>query len=371
MKHACRTPLILVADDDPSITCMLEGVLESAGFCTASASTAAEAMAKFQGVNPDLVLLDVQLPDGNGFDVCRQIHAAAGAASTPILFISAGDNPTIKVKGFEAGGVDYITKPLYGAEILARVSTHLRLKHAYERLAELQTEQIKRLVGAQEAIMPNPQDYPEARFCVGLDQVLQAGGDFYDVIPVGNSVMDFVVADGSGHDLAASFWTAALKTLLAEYASSASRPREIVHRLNQALCRVLPEGTYFTLIYARLNRQTGRLVLVNAGHPPAVVCHAEITRPAMVEQVGDVAGAFADASFDVAEISVKPGDRFFLYSDGLIELHGPRPVGQGKLLAACEQWRAAPLEQAVRLIRQTVQANALAADDVLLLGVDV
>lgn len=125
------------------------------------------------------------------------------------------------MQGFEAGGVDYITKPLEGKEILARVGTHLRLKQANERLLELQADRIRQLVQAQGTIMPSPQELPEARFEIALRQVMEAGGDFYDVIPVGEGVVDYVVADASGHDLAASFWTAALKTLLNEYATAA------------------------------------------------------------------------------------------------------------------------------------------------------
>lgn len=366
-----RLPLILVVDDDLTTNRMIQGVLVRAGFRTACAYDVAGAVAAIREHRPDLLLLDVGLPDGSGYDVCRTLQTGSGAGSTPVLFISANDDVKAKVEGFQAGGVDYITKPLAGAEIIARVSTHLRLKHAYERIAELQTEQIQRLAGAQAALMPAAEDYPDAGFQTALDQVLKAGGDFYDVIPVGDQVYDYLVADASGHDLSTSVWTAALKALVAEYASPATSPREIVNAINDSLCRILPEGMFFTLIYARLNRRTSRLNLISAGHTPALVFQREKAEPSVIWQEGDVAGAFKDAVFAVTEVSVRTGDRFFLYSDGLIEVNGSRDTGIRHLCEACQQHLAEPLSKAVQSIRRTVMTGVEPEDDTLLLGVDV
>ena len=371
MTPARHTPLILVVDDDLVTNRMIQRVLARAGFQPVGAYSVAEALGKLKESCPDLVLLDVNLPDGSGFDVCRHLQASVGAVPTPVLFISSNDDVSIKVRALQSGGVDYVTKPLAEAEIIARVSTHLRLKQAYERLAELQAEQIQRLAGAQGALMPTPQDCPNARFEIALDQILKAGGDFYDVIEVGNQVVDYIVADASGHDLAASFWTAALKTLLGEYATPASQPQEVLRSINYALCRILPAGTFFTLIYARLNRQIGRLTLANAGHPPCVVLHQPSQEITVAHQEGDVVGAFADATFDVKELSVRPGDRFFLYSDGLIELEGPREAGLRKLTDACRLYGNEPLGQAVQAIRCALLDGLTPQDDLLLLGVDV
>jgi sigma-B regulation protein RsbU (phosphoserine phosphatase) len=363
--------MVFVVDDDLTTNRMLQRILSRAGFQTACAFSVAEAVGKIDEIRPDLVLLDVNLPDGQGFDVCRRLQISPGPIPTPVLFISANIDVATKLQGFEAGGVDYITKPLAGAEVLARVSTHLRLKQAYERLAELQAEQIQRLVGAQETLMPSPRDCPEASFHISLDQILKAGGDFYDVIPVGNQVIDYIVADASGHDLAASFWTAALKTLLGEYATAAAHPREVMRAINGALCRILPTGTFFTLLYARLNRQIGRLTLVNAGHPPVIALHHNNHGHTIAFQDGDVAGAFPDAEFGTLELVVQPEDRFFLYSDGLIELNGSRQDGISSLAQSCNAYRNEPLEKAVASIRSEVVAGATLQDDILLMGVDV
>ena len=88
--------------------------------------------------------------------------------------------------------------------MIARVRTHLRLRHAHQRLAELQAERLHQLADAQQNLMPRAEDLPEARFEVSIRPVLAAGGDFYDVFPAGEGIMDYLVADASGHNLAAS-----------------------------------------------------------------------------------------------------------------------------------------------------------------------
>jgi phosphoserine phosphatase RsbU/P len=371
MRPAHQTPLVFVVDDDPVTNRMVQGILSRAGFRTATAFTAATALSGIRERRPDLVLLDVNLPDGNGLDICRQLQTQPGMVHTPVLFISANEDVPSKLKGFEAGGVDYIPKPVAMEEVLARVSTHLRLKQAFESLADLQAERIQRLAVAQETLMPQPADYPEATFDVGLHQILEAGGDFYDVIPVGERIVDYVVADASGHDLAASFWTASLKTLLGEYATPANSPQFVLRSINQALCRILPSGVYFTVLYARLNRQTGKLLMINAGHPPALIHARGSDECLVVRQAGDVLGAFTDSAFEMRELQVRRGDRVYLFSDGLIELTGSREEGLKRLSQALMARQKEPLAAQVHSVHREFLNQQPPLDDILLMGVEV
>jgi sigma-B regulation protein RsbU (phosphoserine phosphatase) len=350
---------------------MIQNILTHGGFGVECAFSASGAMDAIRKASPDLILLDIGLPDGSGLDVCRNLQSEPGASRIPVLFISSHEDLSTKVQGFNAGAVDYITKPVAGAEVIARVRTHLRLRQAYESLARLQAERIQSLAAAQGTIMPRPEDHPEARFGISLKQVLKAGGDFYDVIPIGDRIMDYVVADASGHDLAASFWTAALKALLAEYATPVNSPRDVMHAINSVLCRILPEGVFFTIIYARLNRLNRRLSLVNAGHPPAILIPREGEEAVIVLQEGDVAGVYADAAFDLRELTLGAGDRFFLYSDGLIALDGSRTNSIRSIADACLAWRTAPLESMVDSVARKATEGSAVEDDIVLLGVEV
>jgi sigma-B regulation protein RsbU (phosphoserine phosphatase) len=362
---------ILIVDDDTTTNTMLQAILKSAGFLTCSAYDGTGAIEMLRKERPELILLDVGLPDATGIEICRRIHKEPAGAQIPILFISANEDLATKVQGFEAGGVDYITKPLYGIEVLARVSTHLRLKHAYDKLAELQAERVWKLAVTQEAIMPQPKDFPEARFEVVLNQVIKVGGDFYDVITSGSQVVDYIVADAAGHDLSASYWTSALKALLAMYADSVSSVEQILSSINNALRRILPGDVFFTVLYARLNRRAGKLSLVNAGNPPAILLQKDAGVAEIVEQDGDIIGSFPDAVFGVTELSIKPGDRFLLYSDGLVEMDSDRDAGIRRLAAECAAHGSMPLAGMLQAITASMTGKAQVRDDILLLGVEV
>lgn len=364
------SPLVLIVDDDLTTSLTLQGILAGAGFRTVAAGDSAGAWTEIRERHPDLLLLDVSLPDGNGYEICQKLQNEPGSGRMPVLFISANDGLAAKVRGFEAGGVDYISKPLAGAEVLARVGTHLRLKRAYEELVEVQAERLGRLAAAQQNTMPLPQDLPEGRFQVAVKQKLQAGGDFYDVIPSGEHSVDYLVADASGHDLVASYWTAALKALVAEHANPLNAPADILRALNSALGRILPPGAFFTLIYARLNRRSRRLSLANAGHPPAIVTVGQSREATIIWQEGDVVGAFPDPVFGATEMTLRPGDRLFLYSDGVVERGGSISAGVTRLAEACRARAGVPLAELVPSVLAELTAGSAATDDVVLLGVD-
>ena len=136
MQDRQQCPLVFVVDDDAGTVLTICRFLNHAGFRTSSAANVVDASRYISEQHPDLLLLDINLPDGSGFDICRQVMQTQSSITTPILFISADDDISTKISGFDVGGVDYITKPIVGAELVARVRTHLRLKRAYEMLFE-------------------------------------------------------------------------------------------------------------------------------------------------------------------------------------------------------------------------------------------
>jgi two-component system, OmpR family, response regulator len=121
MRAAAR---ILVVDDQPNIVDMLATVLTFHGLTVDTAGTAAEALALAAERRPDLVLLDVMLPDGDGMDVCRQLRA--NGAEVGVIFLTARDGRADQVTGLAYGGDDYITKPFDVEVLLARVRAVLR-----------------------------------------------------------------------------------------------------------------------------------------------------------------------------------------------------------------------------------------------------
>jgi DNA-binding NtrC family response regulator len=125
---------ILVVDDTPASLRLLTELLSGHGYRVRPAEDGALALESVAAKTPDLILLDVSMPGLDGYEVCRRLKADEKSSRIPVIFISAFGDTRQKVTGFEAGGIDYITKPFEAEEVLARVRTHLRLRQAEEAL---------------------------------------------------------------------------------------------------------------------------------------------------------------------------------------------------------------------------------------------
>lgn len=128
-------PLLLVVDDKPENLDVLVGYLERTGLNLRVAMNGHEALGLTRQQPPDLILLDVMMPDIDGFEVCRRLKAQAETRDIPIIFITALRDSEHIVKGLELGGVDYITKPFQQEEVEARIATHLTLARQRAELA--------------------------------------------------------------------------------------------------------------------------------------------------------------------------------------------------------------------------------------------
>ncbi len=125
---------ILVVDDTPADLRLLIQILREAGYKVRSANSGQRALAATPRERPDLILLDIMMPEMDGYEVCERLKAAEQTKEISIIFLSSLNEAIDKVRAFRIGGVDYITKPFQAEEVLARVDTHLRLKEANDVL---------------------------------------------------------------------------------------------------------------------------------------------------------------------------------------------------------------------------------------------
>ena len=131
---------IMVVDDSPIILDLLRNLLKSEGYMVRTAISGEMALQSIYLRIPDLILLDVKMPEMDGFEVCRQLKSTESTLEIPIIYLSAMDETAHKVEGFKAGGVDYITKPFQSEEVLARVKTHLQIRELAESLEQKVSE---------------------------------------------------------------------------------------------------------------------------------------------------------------------------------------------------------------------------------------
>ena len=139
---------IMIVDDNPTNLKLLEDMLEQQGHEVRSLPLGRLALAAAMEQPPNLMLLDVNMPEMNGYEVCERLKSTPGLSDIPVIFLSALNETQDKVKAFRSGGVDYISKPFQFEEVHARVQTHLKL-HELQRDARLQNERLERTVAAR------------------------------------------------------------------------------------------------------------------------------------------------------------------------------------------------------------------------------
>lgn len=365
---------LLVVDDSPINIRMLETALSKEGyeiFTADNGPTARELAVKHQ---PDIILLDIMMPGEDGFSVIRFLKSNIRTANIPVIFLTGVSEIESKIEGFNLGAVDYIIKPFHPMEVLARVRLHLKLSLATNSLIATQAQKLRQIHQAQTSFLVLPEALPQARFGVFYESLQEAGGDFYDVIAISRDIHAYLVADFSGHDISTAYLTAALKALMKQNCTPIYQPSESMKLMNDVLVEILPDDKYLTAVYAHLNRKTLKLTLVNAGHPPVV--HVPADGPAkLIRMDGDILGIFRNAMFSAQTLSVKTGDRFYLYTDGLVESSLNRSVwfqAAERMLDTCEAVRRLPIERAVRRIRDILLPPELhPEDDIVCLGVDI
>ena len=137
---------ILVVDDKPDNVRLLSTILTEQGYQVRKALNGQRAIATVQEFPPTIILLDVMMPEMNGYEVCAKLKASPKTCSIPVIFLSALDDVLDKVKAFDVGAVDYITKPFQDKEVLARVANQLTIQNQ-QMLLQKQTQQLEELVG--------------------------------------------------------------------------------------------------------------------------------------------------------------------------------------------------------------------------------
>ena len=365
---------LLVVDDSPINVRLLATALSKEGYEVLTAENGPLARELALKHRPNLILLDIMMPGEDGFTVIRFLKKHTATASIPVIFLTGVSEIESKIEGFDLGAVDYVIKPFHPMEVLARVRLHLKLSIATNSLIASQAQKLRQIRKAQTSLLVTPETLPEARFGTFYESLQEAGGDFYDVISICKDIHGYFVADFSGHDISTGYLTSAIKALLKQNCTPIYQPGESMKLINDVLVEILPEGKYLTAAYAHLNRKTLKLTLVNAGHPPAV--YVPVDGPArLIRMDGDILGIFRDVIFEARTLSVKPGDRIYLYSDGLVESGLDRsvwPQAAERMISACEAVRRQPIQAAPLRIRNILLPPVVPVeDDIVILSIEI
>ncbi len=180
MSHLTKPPLkanILIVDDAPEHLRLLTQMLTSRGYQVRQAINGKLALQGAQIFKPDLILLDINMPEMNGYEVCQALKYLEITREIPVIFLSAYSETIDKVKAFQVGGVDYITKPFQIEEVLARVENQLTLHHMQKQLCEQNTR-------LQLEILERQRAEEQIRFLLTTTKLINESIDFHDALEI-------------------------------------------------------------------------------------------------------------------------------------------------------------------------------------------
>ncbi|HUX36451.1 MAG TPA: SpoIIE family protein phosphatase [Rectinemataceae bacterium] len=365
-------PKVLIIEDSPLIAQGVVRILTLNGLEALVAPSAAEGYALAAALLPDLILLDVLLPDGDGFELCERLLATPSLTERPILFVTSLDDVESRVRGLSIGAVDFIPKPFIAEELVARVRIHLKLARQGRMIAAAQAERLKALRLAQKSILTDVEAMPASRCSVLFEAAEEAGGDQYEVIELSPGIHGYLVADIAGHGIESAFQASILKVLFRENASVLDTPSETLYMMNRALRRNLLEGQHVTAFYLVLNRLSSMGYFASAGHFPAL----SVTRGGELRRLsaeGDVLGVFETPHFQAGSFRIDKESRFWLYTDGVLEdfVEG-RTWSSGLERLEGEVIRSAglPRAEALAALQGSLLTSLSFTDDRLVMAVD-
>lgn len=329
---------ILVVDDSPVNLQVLVRTLHGSGHRILAARDGRAALDIARRARPDLMLLDVMMPELDGFEVCRVVKAQPETADTLVIFLSALGEVSDKVSGLELGAIDYITKPIQAEEVLARVANHLTRQHLERELRRSRDRLERELVSAgdmQRFILPAAlPSHPSAGFAAFYQPSRNAGGDYFDVLDLGDGRFGIIVADVSGHGAPAAIVMAMIRAVVHTYPGVADDPPALLHYLNRHFRYLWDTAMFATGIYAVLDANRRVLRLSCAGHPAPLLIRGNAVAPVPVEsaiallwnELGDVA---------CVEHAVQSGDRIVFFTDGITDRQAPdETMYEGERLAS-------------------------------------
>ncbi len=365
---------ILAVDDHPLNLKIIEKTLSKEGYRVLCANSGPRGRELAMEQLPDLILLDIIMPDENGFDVIRALKKDPATTAIPVIFLTASHSVSSKLKGFQLGAVDYITKPFHPQEVIARIRLHLKLSIATNSLVAAQASRLRQVTQAQASLLPTPDACPDAAFGIFYKTMEEAGGDFYDIIDIAKDIKGYFIADFSGHGIETSYMTYSLKALLTQNFTPVYKPMESMKIINDVLVELLPEEKYLTACYLLINRITGLATIINAGHLP-VIFMPQRGDPYLIKIDGDILGMFTDATFGIMQFKVAPGDRLFMFTDGLVESVKNKITwcrGADTLLPLFKETPRLPIQEMPhRLVQELFSTTSLPEDDIVLLSVEV
>ncbi len=346
---------VLIIDDDRSVRSLLRSILQKKGFKTRECADGTSGLEETVGYRPDIVLLDLLLPDMHGLEVLDKLQKAPVTRAIPVIVLTGSTDQENRLSALRSGAVDYIEKPFVAEEVTLRVTTQLRI---HDLIKSLQTavqgleDDLKAAGTIQRALVPS--EVP-----AGIEDEIRwiylpsssVGGDIFDIIPLNDHSYLVYVLDVSGHGVNAALISVMVHRFIEDFRSSRPGDREpfSLKEFMRSLDRNFQFErfeTYMTATCVIADLQKGEIEVSNAGNPFPLLLERKYTQRLDRDNNGAIGFGMVKGSTSVHKISEET--RLFLFTDGIVDVRtceGTR-LGEKTIADLAESTRHMELDDA-------------------------
>ena len=331
---------VLLVDDQPIVAEAVRRMLEPESdidfhYC----NSAAEALGVAKELSPTIILQDLVMPDIDGLLLLKFYRANAVTRDIPVVVLSSQEEAVTKAKAFELGASDYLVKLPNRIELVARVRHHsrgyihlLERNEAFQSLRESQAALAEDVAQAEKyvtSLLPEKMSTDSVVTDWTFIPSSKLGGDSLGYHWIDDDHLACYLLDVCGHGVRAALMSvSAMNVLRAESLPGCDfrNVSQVLSALNNAFLMDQHNQMYFTIWYGVYHKKTRELNYSGAGHPPALLISGPPDAPTRCQQLesqGPINGVIEDLTYDAVTVSVEPGARLYLYSDGVSELHKP------------------------------------------------
>jgi len=345
--HGMETGHILVVDDNEMNRDMLARRLQRQGHTIEMAIHGRDALAKLEAGEYDLVLLDIMMPEMNGYELLEHLRGTEQFRHLPVILISALDDTDSVVKGIQIGADDHLPKPFNPHILRARVTSSLARKRLRDR-ERMHAKTLEREIDIAREIQAGflPAELPRApgwELAACFEPARQVGGDFYDAFDLADGRIVVAVADVCDKGVGAALFMALFRSLLralAERMLTADGDRGVqlqalLAATNDYIARTHDKANMFaTMFVGIIDPADGSLAYVNGGHEAPAILGAAGVRTRLAP-TGPAVGMLPDIEFQVAHETVGTGETLLVFTDGATDARAPDGAmfGEDALLA--------------------------------------
>jgi sigma-B regulation protein RsbU (phosphoserine phosphatase) len=315
-------PRTLIADDQPDVLEALRLLLKGEGYQIEAVNSPAAVLDKLKSQPYDLLLMDLNYTRDTtsgqeGLDLLARIQDIDN--TLPVVAMTAWGSVELAVEAMQHGVRDFVLKPWENSRLLRTLREQIEKGRRKRDSLRKENEEIEDARAVGQALLPRSiPEFPGLGIATTTQPVRTLSGDYFDVLSLGENKLAIVIADVTGKGVPAALLMSNVQASVRALAEESLQPGELTRKLNRSVCRNTTSGKFVSFCYCAVDMGARKVTYTNAGHcaPILVRANGDVER---LETGGAVLGVFPEWPYEQDEVSLAPGDRLLLFTDGITE----------------------------------------------------